>query len=355
MTLNADLYSIFSYVSYTNDTSEEGTIIKAALASYNTSWHVLSVNGQYVTSNINGMEAVAYGLDSNNDGAYEQVVIAYRGSDSIEDWTIDDLAMALGAVPAQLGSAESFYQSVLDAYCKNPDGITYNTSKLSITGHSLGGALAQLVGSEYGNYTVTFNAPGMLVQAFNFGFTHTINITNYVVMNDYVGNYGTHVGITRYIQPVPITTDPWQDTHSSILNYTEENFGLIYTSYDLDGALTQAESLSLWYYDKNNTVTNQVGNGVLNLVSTTALQTAIEKINTVIGTPLHTLQYQISEGQIIIGDATGSETNPLTGSNPLLGVGGNDTIWGNDGKDSIEGLGGNDIIKFNNYKLSKCA
>jgi hypothetical protein len=87
-----------------------------------------------------GFYAVAYDTP---DG----IVISYRGTDEPKD-VLSGWTSLVGVIPDQALLAAQFYQSVKAA---NP-GIT-----ITLTGHSLGGALAGFVGSLYGEKAVLFN------------------------------------------------------------------------------------------------------------------------------------------------------------------------------------------------------
>lgn len=76
-------------------------------------------------------------------------VLVYRGSDDGWDFLVDDTLIAAGHVPPQLLSA---IQVAAEASIGPTD---------LVTGHSLGGALALLVGVWRGGSAVSFNAPGV--------------------------------------------------------------------------------------------------------------------------------------------------------------------------------------------------
>lgn len=61
----------------------------------------------------------------------------------------------------ELYKKDRYYKAVLDIY-RNVTNI-YPNSKIWLTGHSLGGSLASLLGRTYGVPTVTFEAPGELL------------------------------------------------------------------------------------------------------------------------------------------------------------------------------------------------
>jgi hypothetical protein len=80
--------------------------------------------------------------------------LAIAGTNPTElDDLKSDLNIAMGSVPAQYRVARSAYFAAT--------GITGDFSGLYLTGHSLGGGLVSMLGKEYGDPTVTFNAPGM--------------------------------------------------------------------------------------------------------------------------------------------------------------------------------------------------
>lgn len=112
------------------------------------------------------------------------IVVAYRGTDSdwknIQDWTQNNLTIAFNKIPNQFDDALRFYSEVAGA---NKD------ANVSITGHSLGGILAQLVGACSLKDTVTFNSIGVthLLDRLNIQLDASLkysNITNYSLAND---------------------------------------------------------------------------------------------------------------------------------------------------------------------------
>lgn len=80
------------------------------------------------------------------------IVIAYRGTDLEPRDLLADLALGLRVKPQQFRDAELFLTVVREKY---------QPVRLSLTGHSLGGALAQYVGAKNNVQTVTFNAFGV--------------------------------------------------------------------------------------------------------------------------------------------------------------------------------------------------
>ena len=198
-TLSAEFLAVFAKACYLKEllnekdkyvSAKEALIAWGQQCGYTdeiSKWQVLDIpgnNASGVYESLNSFAAVAYGrYDTNNN--LQEIVIAYRGTDSILDWTPSNIEILCNLTPSQKDKAIEFYDKVAANY----EGID-----ITITGHSLGGALAQLVECDMGAYTVTFNAPGVNVPT---GGTSE-NIINYVNMNDPIGSYREHIGETRY-------------------------------------------------------------------------------------------------------------------------------------------------------------
>ena len=122
------------------------------------------------------------------------IIIVFKGTDvkkGIKEGVKDMLSNAqMGAkyLPNQIKNARQIY----DIYTRDfPD------ANIILTGHSLGGSIAQALGAETGAETVTFSAYG-IADIHSPTFKYSNNITNYGNAQDsvFVGNIDAHIGKT---------------------------------------------------------------------------------------------------------------------------------------------------------------
>lgn len=188
-----------------------------------------------ITSINSGFQGGLYGKDANHDGIYEEIVIAYRGTElsngylggvsdnfDIKDIILNDISIGLNSVPAQYDSALKLYN---DAVAK------FGADKITITGHSLGGILTQLVCAKIGAKGVTFNAAGtkkLLPQIDVDSNKDFSNITNYSIENDFLSFLNVSMGLdnigNNYIIP---NTD--ENPFSAHCNFNALANGVIFT------------------------------------------------------------------------------------------------------------------------------
>ena len=143
-----------------------------------------------------------------------EVVIAYRGTDGIKDGAAD-LAILRGTWDAQFKQGMDFAKSVRDSDQIFPNGP--DTSKILVTGHSLGGAIAQVTARAYGldGSTIDPGAAASIVQTAGFrdaavaaglppaGVGMPASFTNHLVADSLVsGASGGHLGHTSFLPSV---------------------------------------------------------------------------------------------------------------------------------------------------------
>lgn len=206
----------------------------------------------------------------------KELIIAYRGTERFglgENETdlasmlcdiYTDLNLLTGNYDEHFRDAWDFYKAVKKQY---PD------RKIIVIGHSLGGAIAQIVAAK--EYTInhkkietyTYNAPGCrhLLDVYDCNTSYSYSfITNYAVMNDWCGMFGQHIGQTYVIKPIALRkVDMSNNTevvnnvlftvHEGIFNYSKELMGRVYKK---PRDFNQNEGLSLWFFDENNPMKN---------------------------------------------------------------------------------------------------
>lgn len=133
------------------------------------------------------------GLYQNGHGAAEVssgvldgqqvLVVAFRGTDGVHDWISD------------VTNIDSEYAD-FKPLAKAIEQYAAAGGKVVLTGHSAGGAMAQIFMSEHAGddhyRAVTFGSPGALPQKHVFAAAADSRITNYVVSDDPVVYLGQH-------------------------------------------------------------------------------------------------------------------------------------------------------------------
>ncbi len=166
------------------DTKLHNDLMILAGHTYKNGKFILPANWQELTSFTagNGFQATVYKNDN-------EIAISYRGTDSLMDFILSDIPMGTNILPIQFKEANEVYQQIKQQY---------PNANITLTGHSLGGSLAQLVSAENGCCACTFNAYGTNDILNNAGIYNTkeLNIINYGNINDPVFNssYTKHPG-----------------------------------------------------------------------------------------------------------------------------------------------------------------
>ena len=140
----------------------------------------------------------------------KEMVFAYRGTDinrgpveAIKDFLTDLYIASSGNLMLKDGANQ--FQDAFNFYIDTVKkvGGASNIGDRSFTGHSLGGGLAQYMAyMTNGAYkTMTFDAVGIgqILKDVNLS-SYNNNVKNYVNENDFIGNYGDHLGEVIYIE-----------------------------------------------------------------------------------------------------------------------------------------------------------
>ena len=173
-------------------------IVPSTELGVNETWVFLRESG---SSNQPGYYGAAYFNERT-----KEVVLVNRGTNDLAD-LVTDMQMALDKVPDQRTDAERFYNEVKDV-------AVVRGATLSITGHSLGGSLTQLLvanhaGESFNGVPVfgqTFNAFGVRGLLNDLGLADTdYRVTNWVVPIDPVGNLAEHIGTKASLDGLPFS------------------------------------------------------------------------------------------------------------------------------------------------------
>ncbi|MDM0058385.1 XVIPCD domain-containing protein [Variovorax fucosicus] len=199
MSIDANEYARLSYDSYEDRSKWVGSDKPFTLKGSSIEYTVLAVDNNPKTD----YQATAYQrVDT------KEVIIAHRGTESAKDG-LTDAGMVFNGRNNQLDDAVAFTERAIALARK--DAKDNNTPlNISLTGHSLGGTLAEITAARTGLHAETFNAygPGALKNLDRYGVDvrapHT-NIVNHVRATDVVGGGGPHLGSTRtYAAPQDI-------------------------------------------------------------------------------------------------------------------------------------------------------
>ena len=183
------------------------------------------------------------------------IAIVFRGSNDTKDW-ISNIEMGAKQLPWQYWTAQSFYNKI---------NAEFPNSEIVFTGHSLGGSLAQILGNETGNETVTFNAYGT-GNIININPNNLENIRNYGHGRDVVfkSNFLNHIG-NIYILNNEVGKIPNDLKYHFLQNLGNLKDRKVYTNEMREQCEKETPSVlcgessysSFQYYDRNRILTNE--------------------------------------------------------------------------------------------------
>lgn len=193
MTIKSTDYALISQDSYIDRLQEK--ISNRWVSIGETTYQILDTEN----NRFNGYQGTAYQkLDANNRPTGE-VIIAHRGSEferePFKDGVIADGGMIFTGINAQASAAQAFTERAI-AKAKAAAKNEHVPLHITVTGHSLGGALAELTAYKFHLQGETFNAYGAA------GFLHGVpeggsQVINHVRATDVVSAASKHFGEVR--------------------------------------------------------------------------------------------------------------------------------------------------------------
>lgn len=118
-----------------------------------------------------GFEATAF---TRGTGSNQEIVISFAGTYNGTDWAVANMPLSLGAMSPQLLQAAQYYEDIKRS--------AYPNTKISFTGHSLGGGLAALMGVFFNKEAITFDPAPFRLAA---NMTNSVTLMGYLLTNGY--------------------------------------------------------------------------------------------------------------------------------------------------------------------------
>ena len=119
-------------------------------------WEV--VDDQRTSNFDSGLQIQSY----RNDNHPNHTVIAIAGTNGLNDWD-DNVSFVTGELSEQFQQALTYAAKTIDASVKSSGQNQIEPSTFSVTGHSLGGGIAQIIAYTFGLNGVALDAPGAVL------------------------------------------------------------------------------------------------------------------------------------------------------------------------------------------------
>ncbi len=318
----------------------------------------LDTNGYYIDRVFDDKETGFYAIGFGSSDTKKAPVLVFRGTDFIDGDAMFSASRDIG-----LPEFESNKDNLKNWLTQIGQDPAKNPSKLlpDVVGHSWGGAIAQIVASEYTSITgdiFTFNSPGVSATIAN-NFRKNLsragnkNVSHYIVSGDIVSLFGEafiqgKVFLQSFIDPSinPLTvlakhrtenllTAPPADFVQRQISLEDLNSpGFTYSNNDSDfNEFIAALNLPL----------PNVSVAIRSRAGAESLRTAPEFSFVDL---IRQMQFGLAPLQpnYLLGDARNNTATGGPGEDTIIGNGGNDTLRGNRGNDSISGGAGDDFL-----------
>ncbi|MCC4606186.1 XVIPCD domain-containing protein [Xanthomonas campestris] len=167
---------------------------------------IVTIEGQryavldHVNNKANGYQGTIYRREGTGE-----IVVAHRGTEGAVNDILTDASMVTSRTNPQAADALALTKSALDI-AKDVGNRTGHQPQVTVTGHSLGGALAQISAHHYDLKGETFNAYGAASLSYRIPEGGN-SVINHVMASDPVSAASPHFGQVRiYAKPGEIST-----------------------------------------------------------------------------------------------------------------------------------------------------
>ncbi|MBE9095002.1 Mbeg1-like protein [Tychonema sp. LEGE 07203] len=318
----------------------------------------LDTNGYYIDRIFDDPETGFYAIGFGSSDSQTPPVIVFRGTDFIDgDATFSDSRdIGLPEFEKNKDSIKSWLAEITQDPAKNPNKLLPD-----IVGHSWGGAIAQIVATEYTSATgdiFTFNSPGVSASTFsafrkNLSRAGNKKVSHYIVSGDFVSLFGeAFIPGKVFIQSF---TDPSINPLTVLAKHRTQNL-LSAPPADFFQRQISVEDLNNpdFSYNNNDSDFNEfigalnfplpnVSIAIRKRSGAESLRTAPEFSFVQL---IRQMQYGLAplQSNYLLGDIRNNSATGGKGEDTIIGNGGNDTLRGNRGNDSITGGAGDDFL-----------
>ncbi|APP86217.1 XVIPCD domain-containing protein [Xanthomonas hortorum pv. vitians] len=188
---------------------------------------IVTIEGQryavleHVNNKSNGYQGTIYRREGSGE-----IVVAHRGTEGAAKDILTDAAMVTSRTNPQAADALALTKDAL-GYAKEIGKEEGRTPEVTVTGHSLGGALAQVSAHHYDLKGETFNSYGAASLSYRIPEGGN-SVINHVMASDPVSAASPHFGQVRiYAKPDEITTLSGAGYSNSKANFLIPDYPLV--------------------------------------------------------------------------------------------------------------------------------
>jgi len=317
----------------------------------------LDTNAYYIDRIFDDRETGFYAIGFGSSDPQKPPVLVFRGTDFIDGEAIfsDSRDIGLPEFEKNKDNIQNWLTQIGQDTGKNPSKLLPD-----VIGHSWGGAVAQIVATEYTSITgdiFTFNSPGVSRSTFNT-FRRNLtrvgnkNVNHYIVSGDFVTLFGEaflpgKVFLQTFTDPSinPLTVLAKHRTENLLTNPPADFFQRQFSVEQLNSpefAYNNDSDFNEFIAAMNFALPN-VSIAIRTRAGAESLRTAPEFSFVQL---IREMQFGLAPLQpnYLSGDARNNTATGGPGEDTIIGNGGNDTLRGNRGNDSITGGDGDDFL-----------